>query len=116
MAAFALRGASSSQPQEPNTWATCAEGRGMGLKALPFVSSSHADRVYQRRQLGKGSVVHCQGCSCLARRVRGMRRGWCEEVWRLMRGSNMRGCGGGGMEHNFSRIKRKINHKLALEI
>jgi hypothetical protein len=53
MAGFALRGANSSescQPPEPNTWAACVEGSGMGMNALPFVSSPHAERRYQKRQ------------------------------------------------------------------
>jgi hypothetical protein len=50
MAGFALRGASSSQPQEPSTWLTCVEVSGMGLNATPFVSYSPAERGYQTRQ------------------------------------------------------------------
>jgi hypothetical protein len=53
---FALRGASSSQPQEPSTSATCIEGCGMGLNAQPFVSSSYAERGYQTRQ-GQGHAL-----------------------------------------------------------
>jgi hypothetical protein len=47
MAGFSHRGASSNQPQDPGTWAACVEGSGMGMNALPFVSSSHAKRGYQ---------------------------------------------------------------------